>query len=67
MHDPNVPDSSETVFNVGDVTGCDAEGGWYYDDPTNPQMIELCPATCDEVQLGNLSVEILVGCDTIVK
>jgi hypothetical protein len=57
----------EPVFNVADAAACDpTAGGWYYDDPAAPGMIVLCPATCDDVRLGNLAVDILVGCETIV-
>jgi hypothetical protein len=29
-------------------------------------MILLCPKTCNDVQMGNLAVDILVGCETVV-
>lgn len=65
--DPADPSSAVTVPNVGDEAGCDpALGGWYYDDPADPQMIQLCPVTCEDVQLNDLQVDILVGCDTVV-
>jgi hypothetical protein len=65
--DPAVPGSNETVLYVGDAASCDpATGGWYYDDPATPTMIQLCPATCQRVQLEDLAVDVLVGCDTIV-
>jgi hypothetical protein len=42
--------------------------GWSYDDPQNPQHIVLCPATCGRLK-GDAGgkVEILLGCDTIVR
>jgi hypothetical protein len=65
--DPADPSSAVTVPNVGDEAGCDPTlGGWYYDDPADPQMIQLCPVTCQDVQLNDLQVDILVGCDTVV-
>jgi len=67
ISDPALPGSEVTVPNVGNEAGCDpTTGGWYYDDPTSPEMILLCPATCDEVNIGLLEVAILVGCETIV-
>jgi EGF-like domain len=64
--DPADPSSRYTVVNVLDEANCDpVDGGWYYDDPTSPAMILLCPATCDAV--GQMEVEILVGCETIVN
>jgi Mg-chelatase subunit ChlD len=43
-------------------------GGWYYDDPQAPKAIVMCPATCGELQAANdTKVEIVYGCETIVK
>jgi hypothetical protein len=65
--DPADPLNATTVPNVGDEASCDpVTGGWYYDDPQSPEVILLCPATCDEVNQQNLDVDILVGCETIV-
>jgi hypothetical protein len=49
--------------------GCPANGeGWSYDDPHNPQRIILCPATCGRLKAdGGGTVEILLGCDTVVR
>lgn len=38
--------------------------GWYYDDPTNPTRIMICPKTCTGFGTGKL--DILLGCDTVV-
>jgi len=66
--DPAAPTTATTLFNVGTESGCDpVNGGWYYDDPVTPQLILLCPATCTQVQLDNLEVNILVGCQTVVR
>jgi hypothetical protein len=66
--DPNDKKNTKTVLYVGSEPACDpVKGGWYYDDPDDPKMILLCPATCDEVQLSGWSVEVLLGCKTIVK
>lgn len=65
--DPNAPE--QPIFYVpGGATDCDAAGGWYYDDPSNPTQILLCPATCTAVQMvqgGAITVKF--GCQTIVK
>jgi len=40
--------------------------GWYYDDPTAPTRIVLCPQTCDTIQgFANASVSIEFGCATV--
>lgn len=46
---------------------CDANGGWYYDDPAAPTKIMLCPATCSAVQMdASASVKIELGCSTVI-
>jgi hypothetical protein len=39
---------------------------WFYDDPTAPTKITLCPETCSTIQ-GNpgASVKLVLGCRTI--
>jgi hypothetical protein len=40
--------------------------GWYYDDPTAPTRIVLCPQTCTTIQgFASASVSIKFGCATI--
>lgn len=60
--------ASETIAQVSAAPDCDSSGGWYYDNPTAPTQIELCPASCDDVQ-GNADaiIEIVLGCETVVK
>jgi hypothetical protein len=47
----------------GDPTKCGSAGGWYYDNPTAPSSIQLCPSTCESLGDGRVSVEF--GCKTI--
>jgi hypothetical protein len=47
------------------VSGSDAcadapNGGWYYDVPTAPTSIEVCPCTCSRFAAGR--VDVRVGC-----
>lgn len=63
----NVAD--QTVYYVGDASGCDPQqGGWHYDvapEDGTPTRIVLCPASCDAVQGdGSASVAISIGCET---
>lgn len=46
---------------------CDG-GGWYYDDPSKPTKILLCPSTCAQlkIDLGG-RIDIMLGCKTVVK
>ncbi|MEZ4442085.1 MAG: hypothetical protein R3B72_23530 [Polyangiaceae bacterium] len=66
------PDSSapsQSILHVpGGLPDCGTDGGWYYDDDTNPTKIILCPTTCTEVQTGNMpKVEVKFGCATQIK
>lgn len=57
---------TDTIGQVPDAASCE-QGGWHYDDADNPTKIVLCPSTCDGVQGdADASVEIVLGCDTIV-
>jgi von Willebrand factor type A domain len=58
--------TATTIPNVQDKAACPATGnGWYYDDPTHPTAILLCTSTCGTVQASG-SVNIALGCNTIV-
>jgi hypothetical protein len=62
--------ANATPIAIGQVTDpsqCDAAGGWgwYYDDPANPHVIQLCPALCDNVQkYEGGKIEVILGCET---
>jgi hypothetical protein len=57
-----------TIPQVKSAADCGADGGWYYDSPTTPTEITLCPASCDAVQGGaDSAIEIVLGCKTVVK
>lgn len=61
--------TAQTVPRVDSAASCPANGlGWYYDDPNNPTSIVLCPSACSTISadLGG-SVNIVVGCDTVVQ
>lgn len=55
------------IGRVDDVSECaSVSDGWYYDDPTSPSLILVCPQTCDEIQGFTAgSVAIKFGCETI--
>jgi hypothetical protein len=43
------------------------DDGWYYDDPTSPTQIRLCPSTCSKVERDDEGrVDIAFGCDTLI-
>jgi len=53
---------SEEVPSILNLAACakNANGGWYYDDPTNPTKISVCPCTCARFQAGR--VDVRLGC-----
>jgi len=53
------------MTRAGDPANCDASPGWYYDNPTAPTAIELCPSSCQSLMDGRVEVEF--GCQTIVR
>ena len=55
----------QTIGKVDDGGGC-GMGGWYYDNPANPERIILCPESCAALQLDPAAdVEVLLGCATV--
>ena len=58
---------AQVIKQVGSQAECGADGGWYYDDPTDPAIIELCESTCDAVQADDgAKIQIVLGCATQV-
>lgn len=56
---------SQTLGQVADEGACGAKGGWYYDDPSKPGIIKLCPTTCEMVQNDpGAKMQIVLGCTT---
>ncbi len=44
---------------------CGAQGGWYFDDPQNPDTIYLCESACERVlSAPDAVLEVLLGCPT---
>jgi hypothetical protein len=56
------------IFNVpGGAADCGPEGGWYYDNPSAPQNILMCPSTCSTLQADDQgTVDVVFGCKTQV-
>jgi hypothetical protein len=68
LTDPDNPDQKLTIYYVADEAACDpTEGGWYYDDPADPHMIVLCPASCQKVRDTGWNINVAVGCTTIAR
>ncbi|MBX3184711.1 MAG: VWA domain-containing protein [Polyangiaceae bacterium] len=56
----------EVIPRVSDAGQCQGQAGWYYDNPTNPTTIILCPASCDYLKATDGEVNIELGCDQVV-
>ncbi len=51
------------LTQVVDASHCNVvQDGWYYDDPSHPSKIELCPSTCDTANKTSGTIDALVGC-----
>lgn len=57
----------ETVGQVGSASECGADPGWYYDDPASPTLIHLCPTSCSTIEQAGGTVEIQIGCETVIR
>lgn len=65
---PGSGGSAQTIKQVANADECTAAGGWFYDNPSAPTSIELCPATCDAVQSDTgAKINIVLGCKTDVQ
>jgi hypothetical protein len=48
---------------VAGASACGAAGGFFYDNPSKPTMINLCPASCTKVQTDSgAKIDIFLGC-----
>lgn len=50
------------VERVDGAAACTAAGGFFYDDPESPSVIELCPDSCAKLAGDGAGVEVVVGC-----
>lgn len=58
---------AEPFYGVANAAACQSNTlDWYYDDPTNPKNVELCPNACTAVKAStNGNVSVAIGCATI--
>lgn len=51
------------LYRVESETACSAAGAaWYYDNPSAPRRIHLCPSACETASGQGRSLELEVGC-----
>jgi hypothetical protein len=60
--------SPQAIGQVASANDCGSVvDGWYYDDPTTPNSIVLCPQTCSMVQGDpGAKLDIQMGCATVL-
>jgi hypothetical protein len=46
---------------------CGDEDGWFYDDPTSPGRVLLCPRSCERVSGPGGNLYYSVGCETRIR
>jgi len=63
----NSGDDSTDFGYVPSARECgDLENAWYYDDPSNPQRVLVCPATCESIRAAPLpTLSVTFGCKTL--
>jgi hypothetical protein len=64
---PGTGAPQEFIF-VGDSTGCPkaSSNGWYFDNPTAPTKVSLCPDACTTVKADDVGqVNVVFGCPRI--
>jgi len=60
---------SAQLLNVGDVSACGDEEGWYYqrDAAGTPKQITVCPSTCQRFTSGGVTANLQIGCATRIR
>ncbi len=53
----------ETIGQTTGPAGCAQTGGWYFDNPEDPEKILVCPQSCGN--FGGGTVSIVAGCETV--
>jgi hypothetical protein len=60
--------AAQTIPKVANKAACGNADGWFYDNDANPTQIVMCDTTCNKFSMdAKGEVDIVVGCDTIVK
>jgi hypothetical protein len=59
--------AASDFLNVADASAC-ATGvqTWYYDNPTAPTRVVMCPSACDALHQPGAKIELVFGCATEV-
>lgn len=56
------------IGRVADAAACGADAvGWYYDNPAAPKEVLLCASSCQAVRATATSLDLVLGCESVVK
>jgi hypothetical protein len=55
---------ARTLPRAVDQAACGTQVAWFYDNPTAPARITMCPSACDAISGGG-QVQIKLGCETV--
>ncbi|MEZ4370684.1 MAG: VWA domain-containing protein [Polyangiaceae bacterium] len=54
---------TSAILKVTNAAACGTNGGWYFDNNTNPTKVTLCPTTCSTVSADPYAqIEVVFGC-----
>lgn len=61
--------STHELLSVGDPDACGSGDGWYYvrDAAGMPAQLEVCPATCEQLERERARVDLQIGCVTRIR
>lgn len=63
QYTPGTTGSAVTLPQVAGPSACAGSPGFFYDDPTKPKKVTLCPASCSTVSTDKAAkIELLLGC-----
>jgi hypothetical protein len=57
-------DAAKTLPRAAGAEACASAEAWFYDNPSAPTAIRMCPAACSGISLGG-TIEITLGCATV--
>jgi hypothetical protein len=69
QYTPNGTGTPVKFPRVDGLASCPPSGdAWYYDNPSAPTTITLCPSTCTKVKADTTGlIDVLLGCKTILE
>jgi hypothetical protein len=59
--------TQEALPRVGSEADCEEEAGYYLDDPSAPEQLTLCPASCQRAAVTGADVQVVIGCGAFIK